>query len=250
VLLVSCVPFLTAKKDAPSEATGNRPPARQKSTTAEQADRLPPADPADKRSALSAPSGETKPATDTTVPKADADRTRQRSDDGRTSSSEKLASAKTAAEEDQVRRAGQFPPARKLGSAQLEEGLLGKDKDRGGTTAGEVAERAKSRDVRIEKHDHAKYVARIKSKAIDLVNKNPSSFLARLCRDTITDQWLLNIYEKDQKTYSFTAYSWDPVTGTWGQSFPSGKQPLAKWKHHIRASESGRECKVLKGSLR
>jgi hypothetical protein len=126
----------------------------------------------------------------------------------------------------------------------------GEDTSRTGPKAGQKEATAQVSGPRIQKHDHAKYVARIRNRAIDLVNKDSSSFLARLCRDTITDQWSLNIYQKDDKNYFFTAYSWDPVSGEWARSFDSGKQPLARWKHHIRASESGRECRVLKGNLR
>jgi hypothetical protein len=99
-----------------------------------------------------------------------------------------------------------------------------------------------------EKHDHAKYVAHIRGKAIDKVNKEKDVTLARLCRDSTTEEWTLTLYHKRQQTYSFVSYVWDEVDGKWEQSLVAGNRPSSGWKQHLDFSSSGKDCKVLKGS--
>ena len=101
-----------------------------------------------------------------------------------------------------------------------------------------------------EKPDHRKYSNEIKNKAIDLVNKNADASLARLCRDSITDEWSLTIYRKRGKVFTFVIYSWDPIDEQWHESLESGKRPLAMWKSHIEYSRAGRDCDVLKSLTR
>ena len=82
-------------------------------------------------------------------------------------------------------------------------------------------------------------------KAIEIINKEQSCLLARLCRDHITDEWMLTTYTKKAKTYSFTTYTWDPVDEKWKESFPSKPQPISKFEEHLKFTSAGKECKIL-----
>jgi hypothetical protein len=103
-------------------------------------------------------------------------------------------------------------------------------------------------DTPFKKHDHSKYIAVIRGKAIDHVNKEKDVALARVCRDTTTEEWSLTLYRKKQQTYSFVSYVWDEIDGKWEQVFVSDQRPLSGWKHHLDFSSSGKECIPLKGS--
>jgi len=100
-----------------------------------------------------------------------------------------------------------------------------------------------------QKHDHAKHVELIRAKAIDKVNKEKEVTLARLCRDSTTEEWTLTLYQKRQQHYSFASYVWDEIDGKWERSLVSDKRPLSGLRQHLDFSSSGKDCRVLKGSL-
>ncbi|MGO9571084.1 MAG: hypothetical protein ACLP5H_26465 [Desulfomonilaceae bacterium] len=101
-------------------------------------------------------------------------------------------------------------------------------------------------DLPFKKHDHVKYMQRIKNKAIDRVNKESEASYARLCRDSTTDEWSLWIYRVEGKAYRFVTYTWDEVDEKWEESFKSNKQPISGLQHHLKFSTDGKDCKVLK----
>lgn len=103
-------------------------------------------------------------------------------------------------------------------------------------------------DTPFKKHDHSKYIAVIRGKAIDQVNKEKDVALARVCRDTTTEEWSLTLYRKRLQNYSFVSYVWDEIDGKWEEAFVSDQRPLSGWKHHLDFSSSGKECIALKGS--
>jgi hypothetical protein len=250
-LLISCVPFLTAKKESASLGSSADPaPALQKATISDEADHLPRSLPVEKQSTSSPFVVDRSPSGKAPTREAGADPIRDRVHDEQGQSAGRLASAKTEEDKGSARSVDQPPPDRRPEFSGSEKVIPGKDKDAERSSPRTDEKKTQPRAARVEKYDHAKYEDTIRSKAIALVNRDSSAFLARLCRDSITDQWFLNIYHKDQKTYSFVAYSWDQVAGSWAKSFDSGKQPLTTWKNHITASEAQRSCKVLKGSLR
>lgn len=99
-----------------------------------------------------------------------------------------------------------------------------------------------------KKHDHNAYLQKIKSAAIDVVNKIPDSFFARMCKDSITDQWTLHLYFAQGRQYWFISYNWDEVDEKWEESFKSDKRNMSVWKSHVNYSASGKECTILKGA--
>lgn len=101
-------------------------------------------------------------------------------------------------------------------------------------------------DIPFKKHDHVKYMQKIKNKAIDQVNKETDVTYARLCRDTTTDEWSLWIYRSEEKAYRFVTYTWDEVDEKWAESFKSDKKPISGWQHHLKFSTDGKDCKDLK----
>jgi hypothetical protein len=104
-----------------------------------------------------------------------------------------------------------------------------------------------SEEIPLKKHDHSKYVAAIKGKAIDRVNKSSNVDLARICRDTTTDEWSLTLYHRREKTYSFVSYIWDEIDEKWEEAFSSDQRPIAGWKQHLNFSSAGKKCDVIKG---
>ncbi len=106
-------------------------------------------------------------------------------------------------------------------------------------------------EPRFQKHDHAQYLYEIKKKAIDVVNRHESSAdLVMLCQDSTTEQWTVNAYKKDRKSYSFVVYSWDPVDNRFKETMQSGQLSMTGWKNHLRYSRSSKNCSTLKGSDR
>lgn len=100
-----------------------------------------------------------------------------------------------------------------------------------------------------KKHDHLQYVQLIEKKAREMLKEHRDASAVRICKDTTTDQWTMNIYSKDAKSYSFTSYAWDEVDEKWEKSFESQKQPMKRWKSHLDFSAARKTCKMLKGSL-
>lgn len=251
MLLVSCVPFLTAKKDdPPSKPLAEDSPALKKATIPDDVDSLPRSMPMPKEGTSPASVVDGGEPGKAPTPETGVDSTGQRSHATRDRFPERVMSAKAEREESPL-KVPNLPPPRSV-PAHRGPGSAGSptEKDVAKTAPGADEKKAEAPLGRIEKYDHAKYKDTIRNKAMALVNKEPSCFLARLCHDSITDRWSLNIYQKDQKTYSFVAYEWDTVAASWARLFDSGKHPLKKWKNHITASESQRNCSVLKGSLR
>jgi len=101
-------------------------------------------------------------------------------------------------------------------------------------------------DTPFKRHDHAKYMEKIKNKAIDWLNKEKDVSYARLCKDSTTDEWSLWIYRTEGKAYRFVTYVWDEVDEKWKESFKSDKLPISGWQHHLRFSTGGKDCRVLK----
>jgi len=105
-------------------------------------------------------------------------------------------------------------------------------------------------DLKFEKPDHAKYVNKIRNKAIDKVNRERLCQLARLCNDSITEEWLLTLYFTEAKTYVFRAYVWDAIDGKWREAFASTKEPLSTLQRHLKISAGGKKCTVLKNIIK
>jgi hypothetical protein len=103
-------------------------------------------------------------------------------------------------------------------------------------------------DTLFKKHDHAKYSEKIKNKAIDEVNKEATCKYARLCRDTITQEWGLSLYYFQESTYVMVTYVWDEIDEKWKKTFTSERSPVSGWKRHLEFSAGSKECRPLKGS--
>jgi len=110
-------------------------------------------------------------------------------------------------------------------------------------------ETKKSEEPAFKKHDHSKYMAIIRDKARDLINKEKDVALARVCRNTITDEWTLTLFRKKQKTYSFVDYAWDEIDDKFEEAFASDQRPISGFKQHLEFSAGDKDCTVLKGSL-
>lgn len=102
-------------------------------------------------------------------------------------------------------------------------------------------------ETNFKRHDHSGYVGKIKAKAIDLVNKDPEARYARLCRDTVTDQWSLSLYRVHDKFFTFTVYVWDDIDAEFVKSLTSETRPISGWKQHLAFAADAKECTVLKG---
>jgi hypothetical protein len=100
-----------------------------------------------------------------------------------------------------------------------------------------------------EKHDHSRYVKKLRRKGIELVNKSRTSFYARICRDHISEEWTLTIYEKSRGRFWFTKHVWDHIDERWEESFKSQKQRMSKFKRHVKFASAGKECRTMKGRI-
>ncbi len=103
-----------------------------------------------------------------------------------------------------------------------------------------------SDDLPFKRHDHVKYVQKIKNKAIDQVNKEIDASYARLCRDSTSDEWSLWIYRFEGKVYRLVTYTWNEVDEKWEESLKTNNQPTSGWQHHLKFSADGKRCEVLK----
>jgi hypothetical protein len=101
-----------------------------------------------------------------------------------------------------------------------------------------------------KKHNHVKYLEKIRDAAKEIVEKQTDSVYARICRDSVIDEWSLSVYYFSGKEYWFQAYKWDEVDEKWQESFKSDKRPITVWKNHVKFSASGKECDTLKGESR
>lgn len=124
----------------------------------------------------------------------------------------------------------------------------GTRKSKSGADAGDSDDDREGDAPPLQKHDHAKYLQFVRGKAIDMVNKEKNITLARLCRDSTTEEWTLTMYQRHPPNYSFVTYMWDEVDGKWERAFSSGTRPVSGWKQHLDFASSGKDCKVLKGT--
>ena len=51
------------------------------------------------------------------------------------------------------------------------------------------------------------------------------------------------------KSFVYVVYGWDPVEGSFVQSFESGPRPLKEWKHHHKFAVISKDCSILKGRV-
>ncbi len=106
------------------------------------------------------------------------------------------------------------------------------------------------RNPSFKKHDHSRYLTTIKNSAIDMVNKEPDSVYARMCRHNTSEEWSLSLYFVQAKNYYFRIYVWDPIENNWAETFESEKRPVTGYKKHLSFSLAGKKCISLKGSDR
>ncbi len=107
-----------------------------------------------------------------------------------------------------------------------------------------------SRKPTFKKHDHAKYIKKVTDRAVKMVRKVGPSLYAALCRDTITDEWTLAMYTERRKKFVYTVHVWDGIDEKWHESFASRGRPLKSLKKHLKVLSTGKECRVLKNSLK
>ncbi len=106
------------------------------------------------------------------------------------------------------------------------------------------------RKPKFKKHDHSKYVKRIKTLAMEALNKEFDPFYATLCSDSTTDEWSLTIYFKKADSFRYKSLIWDPIDDKWEQQYESGNKPLAGWKKHVSFVSADKRCNQLKGGDR
>lgn len=101
----------------------------------------------------------------------------------------------------------------------------------------------------LKKFDHVKYMEHMRSRAIDLVNKEPNCSHAILCKDSITEGWSLAIYRIKDGHYTSSILDWDEIDEKWTEAFVSERKPVSQLKEHLKISIIGKECKPLKGTI-
>ncbi len=106
------------------------------------------------------------------------------------------------------------------------------------------------RKPKFKKHDHSKYVKRIKTLAIEALNKEYDPFYATLCCDSTTDEWSLTIYFRKAETFRYKSLVWDPIDDKWEKNYESGNKPMATWKKHVSFISADKQCNQLKGGDR
>ncbi len=113
--------------------------------------------------------------------------------------------------------------------------------------SGKPGSDASPEDLPFQRHDHKKYMQRIKNKAIEQLNKEKDVTYARLCTDSTTDEWSLWLYRFEGKVYRIATYTWDPVDEGWKESLKPDKQSIAGLRHHLKFTSDGKKCDDLKG---
>lgn len=106
------------------------------------------------------------------------------------------------------------------------------------------------RKPKFKKHDHSKYVKRIKTLAMEALNKESDPFYATLCSDSTTDEWSLTIYFKKAASFRYKSLIWDPIDDKWEKQYESGNKPLVGWKKHVSFVSADKQCNQLKGGDR
>jgi hypothetical protein len=101
----------------------------------------------------------------------------------------------------------------------------------------------------LRKFDHVKYLEKIRSKAIDLVNKERNCSHAILCKDSITEAWSLSLYRVLDRQFTSAVFVWDDIDEKWEEALVPDKRPVAQLKEHLKISAVGKECKPLKGAM-
>jgi hypothetical protein len=137
------------------------------------------------------------------------------------------------------------PPNDSKGHSSAEK----KEKDESSGASTEPEEKLDKKDA-FKKHDHVGYVELVKKKAQELIAKQSDCTFARLCRHSVTDEWTLQVYVREPKSFSFVLYSWDEIDEKWQKSYTSEKRPSAQWDHHLRFTSASKECTDLKGKAR
>jgi len=237
-LAVACVPFLASKKETPTTGVAPDRPARQLEETTPE---VRGAGKATERS--ESPQGQPHPEEDEfDVSRGNAPRTEKLRD--RAGAIGKPADMKRAEDEAGKGQSGRDRRVPEWANKLFRSGSADQE-----TPAVGDSEKPENREVHFEKYDRAKHLKKIKNSALDILNKDSACNLARICNDSITNDWWLTLYRKTDRTYSFTTYVWDQVNEKWEQSYVSGKEPLSKLSHHLRSSSSGKYCEVVKGRL-
>jgi hypothetical protein len=99
----------------------------------------------------------------------------------------------------------------------------------------------------IQKHDHAKLVAKIRQKAEEQVKEVKDCVLARLCEDVMMQRWDLYVYYKDGKQYWWDTFSWNDFEGKWTkEEFVMDRRPLKDWQSHLTYQDSKKKCTKLR----
>ena len=106
------------------------------------------------------------------------------------------------------------------------------------------------RKPKFKKHNHSKYVKRIKDLAMEALHKEYDPFYATLCCDSTTDEWSLTIYFKKANNFRYKSLIWDPIDDKWENQYESGNKPLAGWKKHLSFVSADKQCNQLKGGDR
>lgn len=106
-----------------------------------------------------------------------------------------------------------------------------------------------AQEAPLRKFDHVKYLEQIRSKAIDLVNKERNCSHAILCKDSITEGWSLSVYRVQDHHFTSAVFIWDDIDEKWEEALVPDKRPVAQLKDHLKISAFGKECKPLKGAM-
>ena len=102
----------------------------------------------------------------------------------------------------------------------------------------------------LKKFDHSKYLEQLRSKAMDLVKKEPNCSHAFLCKDSITEDWRLYMYRAAGAHFTTKAVAWDEIDEKFEENEDSDeKRPASQFKEHLRILTVGKECKALKGTI-
>ncbi len=100
----------------------------------------------------------------------------------------------------------------------------------------------------LSKFDHAEYIKQVRSRAIDLVNKEKKCSHAILCRDSLTDEWSVTLFVMKDKTFTRSIYVWDDIDEKWGETY-SDPLPAKELKEALAMVSNGKKCEPLKGKL-
>jgi hypothetical protein len=100
----------------------------------------------------------------------------------------------------------------------------------------------------LSKFDHAEYIKHVRSRAMDLVNKEKNCSHAILCRDSLTDEWSVTLFVMKDKNFTRSIYVWDDIDEKWGETY-SAPVPAKELKDALTMSVNGKKCDPLKGKL-